>query len=326
MTNEPGTDDQMKLIEERLEKAIETLETESVAWRPEDREGRSGGIILLAQDVPTLVVPDLHGRSDYLPDLMRFKLHDKTVYELLKRGRIQIVCVGDGMHSERRGKARWQRAFEEYKNNFDDCPSMTAEMKENFQTMMMVMKLKVTFPQYFHFLKGNHENILDEAVNGNHPFRKFAAEGPMTSFYVKKFFGGDFLNRYDRFEKNLPLLACGKFFVISHARPKQAFSIDEVTNFRSNPAVTEGLTWTRSQNAEKGAVPAILSELIGNSLTPRFWFCGHTSLKSRFKYSSDESLIEIHNPDLRTVVILDPLSLFVMEQHIVDLPNSEPPD
>ncbi|NQU63194.1 MAG: hypothetical protein HQ517_02760, partial [SAR324 cluster bacterium] len=145
----------MKPIEERLEKAITTLENESVKWRPEDRGGQSGGFILLSPDVPTLVVPDLHGRSDYLPDLLSFKLNDKTVYELLKVGRIQIVCVGDGMHSEKRGKARWQIAFSEYKNNFEDCPAMTAEMTENFQTMAMVMKLKSTFPEYFHFLKGN---------------------------------------------------------------------------------------------------------------------------------------------------------------------------
>ena len=313
----------MKRIEERLEDAIEALENESAEWRPKDREGRPGGIILLRQDIPTLIVPDLHGRSDYLPDLMRFKLSDKTVFDLLKTARIQVVCVGDGMHSERRGKARWQTAFAEYKNRFEECPAMTEEMTENFQTMAMVMKLKAAFPRLFHFLKGNHENILDEAVNGNHPFAKFAAEGPMTALYVKKFYGDAFLNKYDRFEKNLPLLTRGSYFVITHARPKKAYEIDDIINFRSEPAVTEGLTWTRSQHAETGAIPHMLNELVDNSITSRFWFCGHTSLKTRYKYWPDESLIETHNPDLRTVVILDPYVLFDMEQHIVDLPQSE---
>jgi len=312
----------MKLIEERLDKVNETLEKESAEWRPKDREGRSDGLILLRQDIPTLIVPDLHGRRNYLPDLLRYKFKDKTVFELLKTDRIQVVCVGDGMHSERRGKERWQTAFAEYKNGFEDCPAMTEEMTENFQTMAMVMKLKVAFPQQFHFLKGNHENILDEAGNGNHPFRKFAAEGPMTASYVKKFYGDAFLNRYDRFEKNLPLLTRGKYFVITHARPKKVYSIDEVINFRSEPAVTEGLTWTRSQNAEEGAIPSMLNELIDSSITPRFWFCGHTSLKTRYKYWPEDALIEIHNPDLRTVVILDPLVLFDLERHIVDLSQS----
>ncbi len=313
----------MKLIEERLGEAIESLENESAEWRPKDREGKPGGIILLRQDIPTLIVPDLHGRSDYLPDLMRFKLSDKTVYELLKTDRIQVVCVGDGMHSERRGKARWQTAFAEYKNQFEECPAMAEEMTENFQTMAMVMKLKVAFPRHFHFLKGNHENILDEAINGNHPFAKFAAEGPMTAFYVKKFYGEAFLNKYDRFEKKLPRLTRGSYFVITRARPKKAHKIDEIINFRSEPAVTEGLTWTRSQQAEVGAIPLMLNELVDNSVTSRFWICGHTSLKTRYKYWPDESLIETHNPDLRTVVILDPYVIFDMEQHIVDLPQSE---
>ncbi len=313
----------MKRIEERLEEAIEILENESAEWRPKDQNGKPGGIILLRQDIPALIVPDLHGRSDYLPDLMRFKLLDKTVFELLKTDRIQVVCVGDGMHSERRGKARWQTAFAEYKNQFEECPAMAEEMTENFQTMAMVMKLKAAFPRHFHFLKGNHENILDEAINGNHPFAKFAAEGPMTALYVKKVYGEAFLNKYDRFEKNLPLLARGRYFVITHARPKKAYGIDEIINFRSEPAVTEGLTWTRSQHAEVGAIPHMLNELVDNSITFRFWFSGHTSLKTRYKYWPDESLIETHNPDLRTVVILDPFELFDMEQHIVDLPQSE---
>ncbi|MBU2646859.1 metallophosphoesterase [bacterium] len=311
----------MKLIKERLQKVIETLENELNEWRPADDTGKPGGIILLRQDIPTLIVPDLHGRSDYLPDLMGFKPADKTVFELLKNGRIQIVCVGDGMHSERRGKERWQAAFAEYKNKFVDCPAMTAEMTENFQTMAMVMKLKAAFPRYFHFLKGNHENILDEAGNGNHPFAKFVAEGPMTTFYVKKFFGDTFLNQYDQFEKDLPLIARGTFFVVSHARPRKRYTIDQLINYRSQPDVIEGLTWTRHQNAEPGSIPSMLDELLGNSINPRYWFCGHTSLETRFKHWPEDALIEIHNPDLRTVAMVDPVTPFEMEKDIIDLPK-----
>jgi calcineurin-like phosphoesterase family protein len=313
----------MKTIVDRLATALNTLETESKEWRPEDQEGKPGGIILLQQDIPTLVVPDLHGRSSYLPDLMQFKKAGKTVFDLLKTGRIQIVCVGDGMHSERRGKDRWQTAYSEYKEKFEPCPAMTEEMTENFQTMSMVMKLKSTFPGHFHFLKGNHENILDEEGNGNHPFRKFAAEGPMTTYYVKKFYGESFLHDYDRFEKQLPLLARGKFFIITHAQPKNTYSIDDILNYRNRPDVTEGLTWTRQQNADPEAILGMLDELIGNSHPQRFWFSGHTSLKTRYRQSAELSLFEIHNPDMRSLVILDPLLPFDSEEHIIDLPSTE---
>lgn len=309
----------MKVIEERLKIALDILETESREWRPGDLSGKPGGIILLQQDIPTLVVPDIHGRSDYLPDLLKFKVSNTTVYDLLNTSRIQVVCVGDGMHAERRAKDRWQLAFAEYKNKFEDCPAMTEEMTENFQTMAMVMKLKAAFPKHFHFLKGNHENILDEEGNGNHPFAKFVHEGPMTTYYVRKFYGETFLNTYDRFEKNLPLLARGKFFVITHAQPRTTYTIDEVLNYREKPDVTEGLTWTRQQKADPDAIPAMLDELIGNTHPQRFWFCGHTSLKTRYRFTLN-ALFEIHHPDLRTVVIIDPNLSFEPKIHIIDLP------
>lgn len=313
----------MTLIKDRLESALDTLSSEAAEWRPTDRQGKPGGLILLQQDIPTLVVPDLHGRSDYLPHLLRYKVSENTVFDLLKAGDIQVVCVGDGMHAERRAKERWQTAFAEYKDRFEDCPAMSEEMKENFQTMSMVMKLKSSFPKHFHFLKGNHENILDEAVNGNHPFAKFVAEGPMTTYYVRKFYGESFLHTYDLFEKSLPLLARGKYFVITHAQPKSAYSIEDLLNYRERSHVIEGLTWTRQQNADPDAIPKMLDELIGNSHPQRFWICGHTSLKTRFRYSEEKSLVEIHNPDLRSIVTLDPILPFNTDQHIVDLPHPE---
>lgn len=313
----------MRQIEERLEAVVHVLTTEPREWRPEDSEGRPGGIVLLRPDIPALIVPDLHGRSDYLPDLLRFPFNDQTVYERLRTGSIQIVCVGDGMHSERRGKERWLTAFQEYKNSFEDCPAMTREMTENFQTMSMVMKLKTAFPKSFHFLKGNHENILDEEGNGNHPFAKFVAEGPMTAYYVRKFYGETFLRHYDRFEKNLPLLARGGSFVITHAQPKSAYPINDIINFRNRPEITEGLTWTRQDKADPAAIPAMLKELVGDSNAEKRWFCGHTSLKNRFRYRPEISLVEIHNPNLRTIVIVDPHQTFDPEKHILDLPQSE---
>ena len=64
----------------------------------------------------------------------------------------------------------------------------------------------------------------------------------------------------------------------------------------------------------------MLNSLIGNSHPERFWFCGHTSLKTRYRFTESRSLIEIHNPELRTLVIIDPLQPFDPEQHIIDLP------
>ncbi len=308
-------------MERLLEEIIAVFEREPPELRPWDSEGKPGGIIVLRQDIPTLIVPDLHGRKDYLPDLLHFKYKRKRVFDLLKSGKIQIVCVGDGMHAERRAAPRWRIAFEEYKKGFAECPAMTEEMSENFQTMAMIMRLKTNFPGLFHFLKGNHENITDEDGNGNHPFAKFAAEGPMTKLYVEKFYGHEFLKLYYRFEKNLPLLARGSFFVISHARPKKAYKMDELINYRSNPETVEGMTWTRHQAAAPGSTISMLDEIIGSTQDQRIWFIGHSAIKEKYTFWKEENLLEIHNPDLRQVVLVDPIQQFKFDKHVVKLPE-----
>lgn len=311
-------------MEELLTKANEVLESESNDYRPPDDEGRPGGLVLLKQDLPTVVVPDLHGRADYFPDLVQYRLQNQTIVELLKAGKVQIVCVGDGMHSERRGAERWRRALEEYKNGFEECPAMAEEMNENFQTMAMVMKLKAAFPSHFHFLKGNHENILDEDINGNHPFAKLAAEGPMTRKYVETFYGDDFLNQFDRFEKNLPLMARGRFFLITHARPRRVYKIDDIINYRSHPDIVEGLTWTRHNAAQSGAAPEMLKEILGNGMDQELWISGHSAIKDLYNYWNEEKLLEIHNPSLRVFAIIDPHQMFDPDTHIRILPKARP--
>jgi len=312
------------LMSRLLAEVNATLESEPPDRRPVDDLGRPGGLIILDPQLISLIVPDLHGRHHFLSDLLKYSYQGASVFERLTTDSVQIVCVGDGMHSEKRGLARWRVAHDEYQNQFEHCPAMAEEMQENLKTMALVMRLKIEFPRLFHFLKGNHENILDENQNGNHSFAKFAAEGPMTSFYVEKFFGSQFLHQYARFEKNLPLIAKCSFFVVSHARPKSRYPIQQIINYRSHPDLIEGLTWTRQQTADPGATQALLNDLIGRQPHLRYWFCGHTAISKPFQHWPEESLFEIHNPQLRTLAILDPSKEFIPSQHIVTLtPHSD---
>ncbi len=71
-----------------LEKAIEAL-------------GRHKGIATLErEDVPTIVISDIHARRDFLVNVLKYQIDGESVHAKLKRGEINIVCVGDGMHSE----------------------------------------------------------------------------------------------------------------------------------------------------------------------------------------------------------------------------------
>jgi hypothetical protein len=294
--------EQLKSI---LDKAIITLQQESLKYRPRSKNGYPGGLVLLDPTLLTCIIPDLHGRQGFLLNILNFKYKHQRILDYLHQGKIQIVCVGDGMHGESRVALRWRKAHQEYKDGFINCPNMAMEMNENFGTMFKIMQLKVKYPQFFHFLKGNHENILDENEHGNHPFAKFAAEGPMTKQYVKQFFGEIFLNQWDQFEKSLPLIAIGSNYVISHARPKMMFNIDQVIDYKMNPDLIEGLTWTRDQLLSKDISKLMLNVLLDSTNLNKFWFVGHTAIKEQYKHWMDEALVQIHNPDMQSIVILE---------------------
>ena len=294
--------EQLKTI---LDETLEVLRNESTQYRPHSKDGYPGGVVLLKPNLLTCIIPDLHGRQDFLLNVLSYKYQDKKILDLLQAGEIQFVCVGDGMHGESRVARRWQKAYLEYKNGFQNCPIMAEEMNENFGTMFKIMQLKVKYSELFHFLKGNHENILDESQNGNHPFAKFAAEGPMTKQYVKQFFGEVFLNQWNHFEKSLPLLAIGSNYVISHARPKMMFNIDQVINYKNHPDIIEGLTWTRDQMLQSNISRQMLNELLDSGQPTKFWFAGHTTVKEQYKHWVEEALVQIHNPDKQSVVLIN---------------------
>lgn len=77
--------------EHSLDKALEILKQEK-------------GIVELDPNIPTYVVSDIHARRDFLIKLLETKIRsqqNKTIFELLQEGKANIVCVGDGMHSEK---------------------------------------------------------------------------------------------------------------------------------------------------------------------------------------------------------------------------------
>ncbi len=234
---------------------------------------------------------------------------------------MQIICVGDGMHGESRVAERWRMALVEYQDDFDICPTMQEEMYESFTTMSFVMELKARFPENFHFLKGNHENVADKNENGDHSFAKFAAESRMTKRFVEKYYGLEFLNQYSRFESNLPLLAKGENYIITHSRPRETYSIDEIIDYHEHPDIIEGLTWTRNAQAEVGVVNRMLEMFLGSDKDDTIWIAGHTPVEELYKLFDSESLILLHSPKCRPVAILDPEMIFDPEKHILEIPQ-----
>ncbi len=290
----PGTDEYIQ----SLDRVLDTLQNEG-DYRPRSCSGYPGGIVYLDYSIPTVIVPDLHARMDFLYRIIHSRPEgtDKVI-DLLQQRKLQVICVGDGFHSERRALLRWREALKEFIEGYQKHENMDWEMVESLSLMEMVMKLKVCFPKNFHFLKGNHENIMNEEGNGNYPFGKFAYEGAMVLEYMKKFFPQELLEKYARFEKLLPLMSVGENFLVSHAEPRRFITEDELIDYRRHPDVIYSLTWTGNDEAEEGSVEEMLSHYLNDRYnTGSKHFGGHRPVSGNYNTRAQGKYVQIHNPD-----------------------------
>ncbi len=307
----------------KIREVSKVLNSEDSNYRPQSSENRPGGLVLL-RDLPTIVVPDLHARMDFFLHIMFFNLQtEKTVLRELADENIQVVCVGDGFHSESRAINRWQKAAKEYMNSYKDHRNMDEEMRESFGLMEMVMEVKTSFPHLFHFLKGNHENIANEYGDGNYPFRKFVYEGEMVTLYIKKFYGKEFLSQYYAFEKKLPVLAAGKNFLVSHAEPESFYPEYMVINYHSYPEVIYGLTWTANEAAEEGSVKKMLRAYLGSRYNEKsLIFGGHRPVTDLYNLRAEEQYVQIHNPNKYIIAWLKGGNID-LERDVLEIPPNK---
>ena len=305
-----------------VRRTIETLRGEDPLYRPRDEQDRPGGLLRL-DGRPTIIVPDLHARPWFLLQILAYRPGDgTTVFELLHRGKLQMVCVGDGFHSESRGAERWKRAFKEFSGKYRRHSAMDEEMRESLGLMEIVMRLKIMHPDSFHFLKGNHENIQNEEGRGNHPFRKFAFEGEMVKEWVLKFYGGEFLSDFAEMEHEFPLLAADETFMVSHAEPARYYTREEVIRYREYDDVVLGLTWTPNDGAEEGSVGRMIYEYCSSPGGARY-FGGHRPVKGKYTLRADDKYVQLHNPGTYSVALLEPGVPPDPERDILVIPHDE---
>lgn len=270
---------------------------------------------------PLVVVPDLHARAYFLRAIMDYTLPEdfvrggRTTKQALYEGAVRVVCVGDALHSESRGIERWRAAWNETLDGVADGNAMREEMAEGLTLLMDVMRYKAAFPESFHFLKGNHENIRNRRGGGDFPFCKFTDEGEMTRQFMCTVYGEDVLYLLGCFEDALPLMAAFDNCVISHAEPARAFSREEIVNARNDDDVVCALTWTANDEAENGSVAAVMKAL-GVKKGARY-ITGHRPVKGKYSLRQGGALVQIHNPDTEQVVLVKTGKMLNPETDIV---------
>ena len=146
----PSYDDFFQL----LNAATECLENEKTAYRPAASDDRPGGLIdFHKDDIPVVVIPDLHARPYFLLNILEYKIFDDmTVFEALAAGRVRLLSVGDILHTERHTRERWAAAAAEFDRGIFTGPALSAEMQEGLCLWAGLLSLKIAFPSYVHVL------------------------------------------------------------------------------------------------------------------------------------------------------------------------------
>lgn len=297
------------------------LEKENKKYRPLDNKNEPGSLLDFHNDkLPVIVVPDLHARPDFLMHILDYKIFEKTtVYEALKQKKIRVVCVGDILHSEHKTKERWFAAQTEFESDIYTGPSMSQEMQAGLSLYCGILKLKMSFPEHFHLLKGNHENIFNVTENGDYSFRKYADEGHMVKCFIQDYYGDDILYMIHCIERSLPLVYFGKKCVISHAEPKSVFTKEQLINARSDSSIVEALTWTDNDEAEEGSVLGIIKNLAGDNIDDYVYIGGHRPVANSYETRQNGLYVQIHNPSRQQIAYIDSKNKFNLEKSIIEV-------
>lgn len=300
-----------------LNDASECLEKEKTQYRPAASDGSCGGLIDFHEDeVPVIVVPDLHARPYFLMNILEYQIfEDMTVYEALAAGRVRLLSVGDILHTERHTRERWAAAAAEFENGIYTGPALSAEMQEGLCLWAGLLKLKIAFPSQVHILKGNHENILNATGGGDYAFCKFADEGEMGMVFVQDFYGDDILYLINCVEKSLPLAFFGKKCVVSHAEPYRVYTREELIDARLIEGIVAGLTWTDNGVAGKSSAEGTIKNLCsGNGdggaadalalAADYVYLGGHRPVTGNYRALQNGRYIQIHNPGKQNIAFV----------------------
>ncbi len=269
-------------------------------------------------DVPTLIIPDIHARRGMLVDILSNPIaqgpyEGSKIFDLLQRGLVNVCCVGDMMHSEER--TDWV-----INDNGDWTHELLEkEMVRSLGTAAMIMYLKMQYPEHFHCLRGNHDDIAGELGKD---FRKFVGlqfkddecvivdGSPVVtsdkgeSIIVREWmltrgegWGQPFLDLWGQFDKALPIIAEGVYYAISHTLPQRALEESEIRDKTRPTSVTLELTSRRGENRE-----AINTTLVNLGIIDgvKRWFYGHTHVPpetncGKYEESADGLLVRLNN-------------------------------
>ncbi|HLI68405.1 MAG TPA: metallophosphoesterase [Ktedonobacteraceae bacterium] len=275
--------------------------------------------LLQLPDLPTIIIPDLHARRLMLIAILGAQLAEgphagRRIFDLLQQGLINVVCVGDIVHSEERDDWVINRDGEWTEELLEK------EMVRSLGAGAMMMYLKVQYPEHFHCLRGNHDDMAGELAED---FRKFVGlkfdehdelvfvdgrpvvtgdkgESRLVREWVlsREGWGQPFLQTWAQFERSLPVFAQATYFVVSHTPPLVPLSEAEIREASKSREISLELTSRRGINEE--AIRGTLKNL-GLAERVERWFHGHSRVPreingGKYEESLDGLVVRLNNP------------------------------
>jgi hypothetical protein len=195
---------------------------------------------------------------------------------------------------------------------------MDQEMSESLDVLLEVARLQTAYPERFHFLKGNHENVANERKEGNFPFRKFAYEGDMVREWILRILGQEAFDAIYRWEKALPLASAGNGFLVTHAEPAEALTPADIIDAYQNPATIVSLTWTDNGNAAPSSVRRTLESFFPGRNDTRI-FGGHRPVRGRYALRQEGRYVQINTPSAWVIAVFKDVAEFIPDRDIIDL-------
>jgi len=185
-------------------------------FRPTNKEGRPGGLVEITNGITPVIVGDLHAQVDNLLKI----LSENCLLDCLRMKRANLIILGDAVHSENIGEM------------------------DKFETSMLIMdlifQLKLTFPENFFYIRGNHDSF-DPEINKNG-----ILQGIQFREALEKSRGAAYVQQMQAFYDNLAYMVYSDSFIACHAGPPRAMvSKEELIDIADNQKLAEELTNTR---------------------------------------------------------------------------------
>lgn len=269
--------------------------------------GESGVIELECK--PTLILADIHARHSFLLSALELDFCGRTVQDLLHTKEINLVCLGDGVHSEAQNSSRWGEIQRNYLDGKKDSKALRGELFDSLNTMKIVSVLKKNYPNNFHFLRGNHDDVM--GVYGK--FCRVVLESVLFREGLIHSLGHEPLEAFRDFENSLPLVVRGENFVASHTCSLNKISLADAE--RKGFKVYKELSWTDNRYFNDNE-ESVIEKFSNNFMELKgddngVWFIGHRPVnEGLFRSQFNGRLVQINNPNKFIAALIKPGEVF----------------